>query len=611
MADLNSLEREIRELRNRVAQLEKLLGQKASPPPPKSTPQSQPVATHPPTSITIPPVPKKSRINLEKSIGVRWFNIVGAVAIILGIGYFLQYAIENDWIGPVGRVSLGLLSGVGILVWGDFIRASNRYRVLSLGMAGVGISALYLSFFAAFSFYDLLPQGVAFLCMLATTALSIFMAVRYNSLTIALIAMFGGFVTPALLSTGENKPIGLFSYLFILNAGVLVLAFKKNWKLLNVFCMLFTYFWYIAWYAEYYSHSQVTVGFVFLSLFFLTFSLLAFVYNIHHHQKTGVPDILIILMNALFYFPLLLGVLHRYDNLYGFFALALSAFYLFLGALAYKRSKEDTYLLYSLLSVATTSLVVAVPLQFDGPWIPVAWAAEALGLWYLGLKSKSTGTLIAAFLVFVVSLVTLPVVNYMHSFFDPATNRYEFTLFLNKPFLAGAFVMGALFAAAYLARRFAPTSRGFHFVAGRILSVAAAIGLLILLSVDVDHSFSTRHANQQSEAARIYEQNPELAGTLAPIEYYGNESRFVLSGLWALYSMALISVGFYRKNTPLRILAMVIFGCTIIKVAWDSFVYLDGFFRIASLLGLGVVLFIVSYLYQKYKGIFDESAAAP
>lgn len=608
MADLNSLEREILELRDRVAQLERLLGHKEKiPTPSKPIPQPQPV----PTPYAAPPfVPKKARINLEKSIGVRWFNIVGAVAIILGIGYFLQYAIENDWIGPVGRVSLGLLSGIGVLVWGDIIRAGNRYRVMSLGMAGVGISALYLSFFAAFSFYNLLPQSVAFLCMLATTAVAIFMAVRYNSLTIALIAMFGGFITPALLSTGENKPIGLFSYLLILNAGVLVLAFKKNWKLLNVFCMLFTYFWYIAWYAEYYSNSQMTVGFVFLSLFFFTFSLLAFVYNILHHQKTGVPDILIILMNALFYFPLLLGVLHRYDNLYGFFALALSAFYLFLGALAYRRSKEDTYLLYSLLSVAATSLVVAVPLQFDGPWIPVAWAAEALGLWYIGLKSKSTGTLVASFLIFVVSITTLPVVNFMHSFFDPVTNRYQFALFFNKPFLSGAFVMAALFAAAYLARKFAPGPGGFHVVGGRILSVAAAIGLLILLSVDVDHSFSTSYANQQSEAVRLYEQNPELAGTLPPIEYFGDESRFILSGLWALYSMALISIGFYRKNTPIRILAMVIFGCTIIKVAWDSFVYLDGFFRIASLLGLGVVLFIVSYLYQKYKGIFDESATA-
>ncbi|HEX9655474.1 MAG TPA: DUF2339 domain-containing protein, partial [Bacteroidota bacterium] len=251
-----------------------------------------------------------------------------------------------------------------------------------------------------------------------------------------------------------------------------------------------------------------------------------------------------------------------------------------------------------------------VPLQFDGPWIPVAWAAEALGLWYIGLKSKSTGTLVASFLIFVVSIATLPVVNFMHSFFDPVTNRYQFALFFNKPFLSGAFVMAALFAAAYLARKFAPGPGGFHVVGGRILSVAAAIGLLILLSVDVDHSFSTSYSNQQSEAVRLYEQNPELAGTLPPIEYFGDESRFILSGLWALYSMALISIGFYRKNTPIRILAMVIFGCTIIKVAWDSFVYLDGFFRIASLLGLGVVLFIVSYLYQKYKGIFDESATA-
>jgi uncharacterized membrane protein len=611
MADLNSLEREIEELRARVARLEQQLAVAKAPssPPVEAAPTGLPKEPlsrpAPVTASSPPPVPKPARraLDLERTIGVRWFNLIGALALIIGIGYFLKYAIDNEWVGPTGRVVLGILAGIGLMMWGEVIRKRPQYRLLSLGMAGTGISALYLSIFAAFSFYQLVDQIPAFIFMVLVTATAVFLSVRYNSLTIALVGLLGGFLTPALLSTGENRPIELFTYLLILNAGTLALAFKKDWKVINILCVVFSYLWFGTWFVGSYSTAQRGVAFTFVSLFFILFAALAFVHNITYKKKTALLDAFIILGNAVVYFLFALIIIKDWHALHGLFALGLSALYFVFGVLAYRRNQEDRLLLYLLLSVAVTLLVIAVPLQFDGRWVSISWATMALCFWWIGITYKVTKAQIAAFVLFLFSVWDLLVFGSGFSYFDPEANQYSFTPVFNARFLTYLYVIATLAGGIILAKR---AGAELARTAIAIFSVTVALMGLIALSIESDSYFSAL----ELDATRSTTQDPEGFPQHNPAtQEYVNANRLTISAVWALYSMALIVVGFYRKNKPLRLVAMAIFGLTIFKVFLFDLSFLEGLYRIVSFIGLGIVLMLVSFLYQKYRNLFDEAAA--
>src|SRR6202035_5375899 len=130
--------------------------------------------TEPPLPPWIPnrvkaPCPREPETDLESRIGSHWLNRIGIAAVLIGVSYFLKFAFDNNWIGPTGRVVIGLLAGVAIVIWSERFR-SRGYRVFSYSLKAVGIGILYLSLYAAFQVYSLVPSGVAFVMMLAVTA---------------------------------------------------------------------------------------------------------------------------------------------------------------------------------------------------------------------------------------------------------------------------------------------------------------------------------------------------------------------------------------------------------------------------------------------------------
>ena len=128
-------------------------------PPPASPPQY-----HAPSQPTFHSVSAKGDPDLEKKIGQYWLNRVGIVAILIGVSYFLKLAFENDWIGPAGRIAIGLLAGMGLVLWSERFRARG-YAAFSYSLKAVGIGTLYLSLWGAFQIYHLIPAAVAFVAM--------------------------------------------------------------------------------------------------------------------------------------------------------------------------------------------------------------------------------------------------------------------------------------------------------------------------------------------------------------------------------------------------------------------------------------------------------------
>ncbi|HKY03405.1 MAG TPA: DUF2339 domain-containing protein, partial [Blastocatellia bacterium] len=266
------------------------------------------------------PAAKPARASLEARIGGNWFNRIGMLAIALGVGFFLKYAFDNEWIGPAGRVSIGLLIGAGFLAGGELLRRRG-YTSYAAGLSGGGILILYLSIFAAFSFYQLIAQLPAFILMAAVTATAALLSARYNALPIAILGLIGGFLTPILLSTGVDNQVGLFGYIALLDAGVLALAYSKHWRSLNYLAFGATVLIFAGWLVEWYEREKLAPTMFFLTLFFVIFALLAILYNVINRRQTMWLDLLLTLANALLYFTTSYLLLDEsYQRLLGAFA---------------------------------------------------------------------------------------------------------------------------------------------------------------------------------------------------------------------------------------------------------------------------------------------------
>jgi uncharacterized membrane protein len=251
--------RRVEQIEMRLAQLERTSPSpvppaappvpRPSPPPPLPAPPiSQPRPVAPP--IEPPPIsPAPDRPVLETRMGLTWINRIGVLTLIIGVAFFFKYAIDNQWIGETGRVVLGTLTGLATLAAGDILWRRG-HKIFAQGVCGLAISILYLSFYASFSFYHLLPQSAAFLLMVMTTATAGSLALRYNSIAIAALGMLGGYLTPFLLSTGHDAPWILFSYQLLIDLGAIAIARLRHWRAPDVFAFVATAVIYAFWFLD-------------------------------------------------------------------------------------------------------------------------------------------------------------------------------------------------------------------------------------------------------------------------------------------------------------------------------------------------------------------------
>ena len=214
---------------------------------------------------------KQSSADLESRIGSHWLNRIGIAAVLIGVSYFLKFAFDNNWIGPAGRVAIGLLAGIAIVVWSESFR-HRGYVVFSYSLKAVGIGVLYLSLYAAFQVYSLMPGSVAFIMMFAVTAATALMAWTQDAEILAAFALIGGFTTPLLLSTGQNREVALFAYVALLDVGALALVILKPWRRLLLLSYAGTLLLYVGWYSSFYDVTQVRMTVGFATLFFAIFA---------------------------------------------------------------------------------------------------------------------------------------------------------------------------------------------------------------------------------------------------------------------------------------------------------------------------------------------------
>lgn len=324
-------------------------------------------------------------VSMEFAVASQWLLRVGIVILVVGIGFFVKYSIDKELITPFGRVAMAAIAGLALLITGTRL-LKGRYRIMGQGLMGGGIATLYFSVYAAEHLHNLIETTPAFALMACVTALAGFIAVRFNSMLVAILGIIGGYGTPVMLPTEVVNFPGLFGYMLVLGIGILGLCYWRNWPLLNYLAFASNYALFFEAMRAY-QPSEFWNVMPFLIGFFVLFSTMTFLYKVVNRAKSNLLDLLALLINAgVFY-----AVSHRlitplYERHWvAAVTLSLAAFYTLHVVFFIRRKLVDRELLVSFIGLAAFFLSVTMPLVLSRDWVTTSWAIQAfILLWIAG-----------------------------------------------------------------------------------------------------------------------------------------------------------------------------------------------------------------------------------
>ncbi len=636
-------------------------------PAPAAIAKAPPPIPFPRHPLPMPPIPApvvqpKAAPALETTFGLNWINRIAVITLLLGAAFLFKYGVDNNWIGPGARVLLGVVAGLVALVGGHLLAKRNQ-RVFAQGITGLGLALLYLAFYAAAALYHVVEPGVAFALMATTTIGAGFLSLKDNAQAIAVLGMIGGYLTPIALSTGEDHPWILFTYLFLLNLGGLVLARLRPWRVIEPLAFCATVAMYGGWAAEYWSVANHPVGTVFALAFYAQFAaaqvrfvwwaaqflapmtlaviweqpsrflpfefLLAagglvvgewrkwreapswslFCYwlpvwvwiNLGHSaddpeqtaaflavtfvmflawtvgwiyigkQPAHPGSLFVMAANAAAFFGTSYYLLNpSHHQWMGLFAALLGGLHLAISKLLWKDPKAgseewETYPGLMAGGVALAFVTLAVPIQFAGFRVTVAWALEGLAMMWIWSRFKTRGAGIVAGVILTLAVLRLYSVDMLLY-----GNGTQYRAILNARFLAFLVCAICLWLSAWFVKQ--GPGAVIPYVAGHVT-------MLVILGIEIVGAIE-RGVREADQASSI---------TVA------------LSILMATYAVILVIAGVVVHASVHRVLGLVLAAIVILKLYLLDVWVLGRGFRIAAFLGLGALLLAVSYLYSRFR----------
>ncbi len=392
---------------------------------------------------------KENNPDLEKFIGENLINKLGILILVLGISFFVKFAIAKDWINEPARVGIGVLCGA--LVMGIAHKLKKNYAAFSSVLVAGAISIFYFTIAIAFHEYHLFSQTVAFVIMTVITMFSVLVSVAYDRQELAVLSLIGGFAVPFMVSTGEGNYVVLFSYIALLNTGILAIAYFKKWKIVSILAFAFTSILFISWYIKVLYADQLPHqgALLFATLFYFIFSITIVLSNIRNKGIFTIPEYVIMIANTFFFFGVGMGIIHNWGiDFKGLFTLLLAIYNVIFAAILYRKFGLEKNAIYLLIGLALTFVTLTIPLQFDGNQITLFWAAEAVLLFWLSQKSKIERFKWGAVVVQVLTILSLLMDwwNYMYPI-------KPLQLIFNPLFIAGICVSISLFAIYWLLKK--------------------------------------------------------------------------------------------------------------------------------------------------------------
>ncbi len=523
--------------------------------------------------------PKRDSSEFEVRMGQKWLLIIGILTMVFGVGYFLKYSFEQGWVGPAGRVALAYVWGIVFLVAGDWFRRKDLEK-FGLPLIGGGIAVLYFSTFAAFQIYQLFDQTLSFSVMVLITMLACTLAIRYDTKWLAVMGLIGGFLTPVLLTTGQDNQIALMTYMTILNLGLLGIAFYKKWDLLNTLGLAFTYLLYTAWFAQHYQTAKFWPAILFLNVFYLIYTFVPFTYQVRKGEGSAGREIALMGINAFIAFAYGYFMIRE---LYGVpWVSIITIFYaavsLSMASYLFQKGKQTLDVFVMMLAMAMLFLIITVPVLFSKHWITIFWSAQSIGLLWMAVKLERRSLTAGAYALLAFAAGKFLFYDYEVVFHFRLSHAFTieggYTYLIIERYVTTTLVLSSLYLAVMLAKQ-SPmnvlgSKRGDSAVCGLIFGVV----LFITLTAEVSTFF--------------YDYLPQ--------------ARFAaISVLWTLFSVALMRMGFRRNIATLRKTSIGLFLVVVLKVFLFDMANVSTPYRIISFIVLGLVLVSTSYLYYRHK----------
>ena len=541
----------------------------------------------------------RSREEWEILVGGKLLNRVGALALILGVGFFLKYAFDNDWLNELARVLMGAAAGL-LLIGGGYRFHHRNLAVFSQGLTGAGAAILYLSIYAAYDFYHLVPQPVAFSLMALVTVSALLLSLHYDARAIALLGWAGGFLTPLLLVTAELNTVGLFVYVTLLDAGLIAILLKRrNWRLLEPLGIAATYGTFLLWSFRADLPEGFGVALFFLTLWWALFTGLnlyrSFTEDPGKHRWRWIAG----LINITGYFMMLVSLFRHTEEVWAYFgfqftmadyawnysvviATVILSLVNFALAILISRRTDDSRAVTFYAATAVVLAILAPFLYFERYAVLVAWGVEAFALFWYGMRFqrpivKHAGTVL--FLLSILGLYQLVVVP------RGVMVILDGQLMGDVRTAAYWVLAGAMLACAGMMRGRIESAADHRLFAG--FQVAWTALLLVWGTLETREYFDNLISTMEGGSPNQLENLRQLA----------------VSGVWLIGATLVMILGRVLEIRSLRIAAIVYLGCTVLKVFIIDLMFLDTLYRIFAFLGLSAILIAVSYLYYRNRPV--------
>jgi uncharacterized membrane protein len=415
-----------------------------------------PVTVAAPVAPVAPPVPAAAPVAPNPLWA--WFTggnaltRIGVIVLFLGVAFLLREFARLVTI-PIEATLLGVaLVGGALIALG--LRLARARPGYGLSLEGAGAGILYLTTFAAFRLYDVLPAIPAFALLAAIAAGTVWLAMRADSQALAALAIAGGFLAPFLVATSAGAPARLFGYFAVLNAAIFALAWVRAWRALNVLGFVFTFVLGLFWGERFYRPEQFATVEPFLVLFFLFYVAIAVLYAKRGALEAKAPvDALLVFGVPLVGFALQAGLVH--DTRYGvaWSALAMAGVYGLLALALFRRPEPGLRLLArAFLVLAVIFATIAIPFAVDPQWTCAWWALEAAGVYWIGCRQRQG---LARGFALLLQL------GAGFAFFAGGVDAGE-RLFLNATFLGTTLIALAALATAFVADRHRDDITGYE-----------------------------------------------------------------------------------------------------------------------------------------------------
>jgi uncharacterized membrane protein len=503
----------------------------------------------------------------ELAVGQKWLLGIGVLILIIGIGFFLKYAFDQEWIGPSVRISIGFICGLALLLGGNICHRQNL-RGLDIGIGAVGLGTLYLTSYAASQVDRLLPGSLALVLILLTTAIGSSLAALWASQALALLAFLGGYLAPLLFASAQFDPWLFLGYLFILTIGGQILAYVKGWRHLYSGAAALTWLSLAVWSQRDYRRDWFIETFVFTQVLFVAYSIMPFLRAALRKESSWSPGFLLAVVNGLFccwYSDSLLDF-QKWPGSFVSLSYAIGTLGL---ALVFWRGRTLGQLSSWLIAQAAVFLLVFWEQILTNSWMTVFWSAEIVILYWSAAKCNDRTLLSVTFLIGLLTVLQY-FGNAIRFVFEPV-NANLFTEGEVGRWSAGLSIVLALLLVAWLDRtaRFA----GPHQRLNRAFELLGILSLFAFANLEL-----YRLTNQ-------FMRRIELAA---------------FSVLWSVFAVGLMLAGVWMRRKVYRVSAICLLILTVLKVLAYDTAEVSTPYRILSCFVLGAILMAVSFLYYRF-----------